>query len=172
MNLLTRADWNVEITVERYADRSKYVLRQPFSVTRDGAPTIAEGMLTDYGGDRALSLLVGAGGTPLSNANTFLQVGSSTAAVSRSNGNLTTPLGARRTCSTGWPKLGVAGGLAVRQVQWRCVYDISDAVGSWQEFGLFDSLSGSTNMIDRFLSNQGSKPATQVWALLLTLTLA
>lgn len=164
----TRSDWNVEIEVQRYLNRSKFVLGLPYDITRDGAPTIAEGMLTDTGGDRILSLMVGAGGTTLANANAFLQVGSSTVAPTRTDSALVAPFGGTRVCSTGWPKLGVAGGLAVRQAQWRTVYDAPEAVGSWQEFGLF----ASTTLIDRFLSTQGTKPATQVWALLLTLTLA
>lgn len=168
--MLTTSDWNVEIEVQRYLSRSKFILGQPYDVTSDGAPTIAEGMLTDVGGDRVLSLMCGAGGTTLSNANALLQVGSGTTAPTRADTTLVTPFGSTKACSPGWPKLGVAGGLTVRQAQWRTVYDISEANGApgWQEFGLF----AAGTLIDRFLSNQGTKPATQVWALLLTLTLA
>ena len=123
--------------------------------------------LTTSGANLIAAAIVGGTYTAFTNANSYVGVGDSTAAVV----NTQTALQAGsnfllKQCDTSFPTQSGT------TLTFQATFANTDAVFSWQEIGIFNGSTqgGSTVMLDRFLSAFGSKPNNQSWVLTVTLT--
>lgn len=107
------------------------------------------------------------GRTAFSNAAAYLGVGDSTTAFAVSQTDLQASSNKIRTAMDvsypNAPTLGVE--------QWRSTLTSGNGNFHWQEFALFNAAAGVT-MMNRSLSDQGTKTAGQSWQLLYQITLS
>lgn len=176
------ADWldaAVAAEVRRYDDDDALRAGRPFDVSRFGYETLAEGLLVNTGGNYVAKALressAAGGGNPdttvkFNNANTYLGVGDSSTAAATSQTDLQAATNKlRKAMDSTYPAIQGENGATDRQFIVRSTFGSSDANFSWQEFAIFNASSSGT-MLDRFVSNQGTKVSGQVWQLTVTVT--
>jgi hypothetical protein len=116
----------------------------------------------------ALTASAATGFTPFNSTTAYLGVGSSTTAFAKTQTNLITPLSpARKIMDTGFPTQPTATTITL-QATW----GTSDAVGAWEEWGVFNAASGGT-MLSRKVETLGGGPkgGSEAWQLSVTLTI-
>lgn len=147
---------------------------EPFEVI-DG-----DGNLLMYGGASCIwECLIGNGtsssGTSLtyfSNSNAALGVGDSTAAEAATQTDLQAATNKqRKTVDATYPSHtdGTSSGSAT--VTFKATFGTSDANFHWQEWGVFNATSGG-RMLNRKVTDLGTKTSAASWAFTVTLTLA
>lgn len=108
-----------------------------------------------------------ASATAFSNANAYLGVGDSTTAVNVAQTDLQAATNKLRVSMDATFPLAPSNGIE----QWQSTFTSGQANYSWQEFAVFNA-SSSGVMMNRSLSNQGTKTAGQTWQLLYQITLS
>jgi hypothetical protein len=175
-------DWfkaAVAAEICRFDDEEAMRTGRPFDVSRFGYATLAEGLLVNIGGNyiwkRIRESSAASGGNSdttvlFNNANTKLGVGDSSTAAAVGQTDLQAATNKlRKAMDTSYPAIQGEQSATDRQFIVRSTYASSDANYSWQEFAIFNAASGDT-MLDRFVSNQGTKVSGQVWQLTVTIT--
>lgn len=113
------------------------------------------------------NLVTAQGGTAFSNANARLGVGDSNAAPAVGQTDLQAAVNKlRKAMNVGFPNAPVNG-----LEQWQSDFTGAEANFSWQEFAIFDAAAAGT-MMNRSISNQGTKTAGQTWRLTYSFTLS
>jgi hypothetical protein len=107
------------------------------------------------------------GKTPFSNANAFLGVGDSNAAPAVGQTDLQAAVNKKRNAMNGGFPNAPVNGLE----QWQATFASADANFSWQEFALFNA-GAAGDMLNRSVSNQGTKVSGQSWQLTYNFTLS
>lgn len=124
-------------------------------------------ILVNAGINALLTLLAGGGGTAFDNSNAYLGVGDSTTAASATQTDLQASTNKlRKAMNSGYPTYGTS-----QKITFQADFGSTDANFSWQEFGTFNASTGGT-MLDRKVSNQGTKASGQTWQLTLEITLS
>ena len=148
-----------EWKITKYASDADYATGRAYEVS-----VLPGNICVNSGIALMLDLLIGAGGTVYSNANAYLGVGDSSTAESASQTDLQAATNKlRKAMSASYPSR------ASQTVTWRSVFGSSDANFSWQEFAVFNASSAGT-MLNRKVSNQGTKASGQTWTLDLAIT--
>lgn len=120
--------------------------------------------LTNAGRDFIASA-IGESVTLFNNGNAYLGVGDSTTAFAAAQTDLQAATNKlRKAMDATFPQR--SGNV----VTYRATFASGDANFSWQEFGLFNASSSGT-MMNRKVSNQGTKTAGQSWELTLVNTI-
>ncbi len=101
-------------------------------------------------------------------ANTSIGVGDSNTAFNATQTDLQGATKFYKACST--VTTGVNGGTTTTEII-VAVFGLTDAVQSWQEF-VWKQTATSNICLNRAVSNQGTKPNTQIWTVTLTITYA
>lgn len=115
----------------------------------------------------AWNLITAQGGTAFSNANGFLGVGDSNTAPAVSQTDLQAATNKLRVAmNVGFPNAPVNG-----LEQWQSDFTGAQANYSWQEFAIFNAAAAGT-MLNRSISNQGTKTSGQTWRLTYSFTLS
>ena len=189
------AGYDVAAQITRFSDEAEYgegIIR-PDGISIFGYATMAEGLLVNTGGNYTAKALressAASGSQPntslkFTNADSKIGVGDSTTAAAVAQTDLqaasnklrkavdaTFPLLVGDQYTRANPTTGATETVTLtdRQIVFRSTYASSEANYSWQEFAIFNAASGGT-MLDRFVSNQGTKVAGQVWEVTITLT--
>lgn len=125
----------------------------------------AEGnLLTTAGANALLTALTGGSITPFSTANAHLGVGDGATAEAASQTDLQGTNKYRKAMDPGYPT--VSG----NQVIFQATFGASEANYTWNEVALFNAASGGV-MLNRKVTNLGTKTSGAVWVLQLTITL-
>lgn len=132
-----------------------------------------EGNLLMYGGASALwDRLIGAGNvTAFDNTNAHLGVGDGTAAAAPTQTDLQGTNKARQGMAAGYPVHSDGLGSGAAAVQFQAVFGTTDANFAWNEWGLFNALSGG-RMANRKVESLGTKTSADTWRLTVTLSLS
>ena len=130
----------------------------------EGTEAGAGNLLMSAGVTSLFTLLTGGAGTVFNAANSYIGVGDSATASAATQTDLqATSNKTRVVMDTGFPKVGVAGGLLANQVQFQATFNTSTANYVWNEFGVFNASTAGT-MLNRAVSALGTK-ATGSWTL-------
>lgn len=114
-------------------------------------------------------LVTGQGGTAFSNANAYLGVGDSSAAVSVSQTDLQASTNKTYTAMNGSYPNAPSNGVE----QWQATWASGSGNYAWNEFAVFNGNNPPTaKMLNRALSTQGTKTSGQTWQLLYQITLS
>lgn len=148
--------------VTRFASDRDVLLGKPCHVG-DAFPNI----FVNTGLAEVWKLVTAQGGTAFSNANSNLGVGDSNAAPAVGQTDLQAASNKlRKAMNGGFPNAPVNG-----LEQWQSDFIGTEANYSWQEFAVFNA-SAAGVMMDRAISNQGTKTSGQTWRLTFSFTLA
>jgi len=152
-----RGTWHTIYRIDKYNDG-----REP-----DGNPDeVLEGegnLLTDLGVRDMLNLLArNAGANFSTGVNAHVQAGSSNAPAVAADNVLTTPYAPRQ----------VATAVVTNQsVAFSASFAGGAATGAWNEVGVFNSLAAGS-MLNHLVTPLGTKGATSVWVLTITITIS
>lgn len=123
--------------------------------------------MVDDGIINALNLLIGGGGTALNNANARLGVGDSSTAWGTTQTDLQAATNKlRKAMNATYPT-----GTGTKTITFKSDFGASDAVWTWNEWGIFWAASG-TSMLSRKVENFGTKASGPTWTLTVTFTFA
>ncbi len=112
-------------------------------------------------------LVTAQSGTAFSNANANLGVGDSNAAPAVAQTDLQAATNKlRKAMNATYPNAPVNG-----LEQWQSDFTSAEANYSWQEFAVFNAAAAGT-MLNRSISNQGTKISGQTWRLTYSFTLS
>lgn len=165
-------DTNWSIT--RYASeedcKAGKIYSEEEAVTLFGVPqtTPIEGnILVKAGINAAWTLICGGTADEFDNTNSYIGVGDSSTAEDADQTDLQAATNKLRVAmDSGYPTYGTN-----QQATWRSTFGSSDANWSWQEFAVFNASSGGT-MLNRKISDQGTKTSGQTWQVSLVITLS
>ncbi|WP_305046337.1 hypothetical protein [Geoalkalibacter sp.] len=148
--------------ISKFADDAAFAAGQAYARHEiDGNLLLNEGIAL------MLDLLIGAGGTALSNANARLAVGDSATAEGAAQTGLQAATNKLyKAVEAGYPQR------SGQTVTWRAVFGASDANFAWQEFSVANGASDAAVNLNRKVSNQGTKASGQTWTLDLQITLS
>jgi hypothetical protein len=122
--------------------------------------------LTDAGRDHFAQDLVGGSVTEFNNANAHLGVGDSATAFAKAQTDLQAgPNKFRRPMEASFPDVPSA----VNIITFRSLFSTGEANFAWEEWGIFNILSGGT-MLSRKVESLGTKTAAQSFQLTVTVT--
>lgn len=120
--------------------------------------------LTDTGRDHLAADVIGETVTEFNNANAAIGVGDSTQAFAKTDTDL--------IAATNKLRKGMEAGYPQRtgnQLSFRALFGTTEANFAWQEWGVFNALTGGV-MLNRKVESLGTKQNTQSWQLDVTLT--
>jgi hypothetical protein len=113
--------------------------------------------LTNVGRDHIAADLVGEAVTEFNNANAHLGVGDSTVAFAPTQTDLQAATNKlRKAMDAGFPTR------SNNVLTFRSTFGTADANFAWNEWGVFNAVSGGT-MLCRKVESLGTKPSTQSW---------
>jgi hypothetical protein len=111
------------------------------------------------------AMINGEATTDFTAANAYLGVGDGAGAFALNQTDLQGTNKLRKAMDAGFPTR--TGGTA--QLNYRSTFAVSEAVWTWNEWGVFNAASGGT-MFNRKQESLGTKPSTQLWQVAVTLT--
>jgi hypothetical protein len=125
-------------------------------------------LLTTAGWTRLLTLAIGGGGTAYAAASTRIGVGTATAAAAVGNTDLSAAAGTANRFFQPVTGAGTVGtGTGTQRLSFVSTFGTGDANFAWQEWGIDQgTATGSTvtaTMLNRAVSNQGTKASGQTW---------
>jgi hypothetical protein len=107
-----------------------------------------------------------ASGTKFDNTNAYLIVGTGSGAADPADTEATFTAGVKKAMEGGYPTYGTD-----QKITFKSSYGASDANQAWGEFGVLNAAS-SGKLLNRKVSDQGTKTSGQVWELELEITLS
>jgi len=129
---------------------------------------IGENLLLNEGINEMWQLVIGDGGTPFDDTNSYLGVGDSTVVADATQTGLQAVTNKiYKGMASGYPIAGTD-----EKAIWRSIFVGSEANFDWQEFTVANGSSNVAKNMNRLVSNQGTKVAGQVWQLTLEITLS
>ena len=149
-------------TITKYADQDAFERGEAYAVEElDGNVLLNEGI------NAVWTLAAGGSETAFNNANARLGVGDSTTAEAASQTGLQAATNfLYKAMDSGYPTYGTA-----QQIVFRSTFTGSEANFAWNEFSVDNGNTANKNL-NRRQSGQGTKQASQVWQLTLTVTLS
>lgn len=161
-SVLDSASHNTQWEVAKYLSHEDFLLKRPYEIAKfDG------NILVNAGINLAWTLIAGGAGTTFSNANSYIGVGDSTTAEAASQTDLQAATNKTRVAmDSSYPTYGTS-----QQIVFRSTFDGTTANYAWQEFAAFNAAAAGT-MLNRKVSNQGTKISGQTWQVTLTVTLS
>ncbi len=160
--MVDKFNWKPHWRIEKYADDDAFARGETFEVSEfDG------NVLLNAGIQLMLDLLIGAGGTVLSNANAYIGVGDSNAGEDAAHTGLQAATNKLwKAMDSTWPQR------TNQTMAWKSTFGSSDANYSWQEFTVVNASSDTGVNLNRKISNQGTKTTGQTWVVTLNVTIS
>ncbi len=122
--------------------------------------------MVDYGINALLLLLVGGGGTAYNNANAYLGVGDSATAWNTTQTDLQAATNKiRKVMKATYPVTGT------KKQTFQSDFATGDANWVWNEWGIFNAVSGATSILSRKVESLGTK-ASGTWTLTVDFSLS
>ena len=156
VNLASIAKWTAHWKIEKYDKNGK--LYEVSEFDHNG--------LTNAGINELWTLVCGTGGTQFDNSNAYIGVGDSSTAFDATQTDLQGTNKLRKGMESGYPTYGTG-----QKATWKASFGGSEANWSWQEFAVFNAGSGGT-MLNRKVSDQGTKTSGQTWVVTLEISLS
>lgn len=154
-SLKEQAGWNPKWTIEKYDENG--VLFEKVDLPGN--------MLLNAGITRMWNLITGTATNPYNNANARIGVGDSTAAEAPTQTELQGTNKLFKGMDSGFPQ--VSDQTAV----FKSTFGGAEANFAWNEFAV-DNGAGAAELMNRKVSNQGTKTAGQTWVVTLEITLS
>lgn len=162
IGLMDSAKWKPRWKIEKFANDEAVKNNTPYEVSE-----FLGNQLMNAGINAMLTLLAGGGGTAFNNANAYLGVGDSTDAEDPADTNLQAATNKVRVgMNVSFPTYGTG-----QEIEFQSDFDGDTANFDWNEFGTFNHASAGT-MLNRKVSDQGTKTAGQTWRLTMTITVS
>lgn len=155
--LVSEIKWNAHWMIERYDEQGNLF----------NTSTFEKNGLANAGINELLSLGMGTGATKFDNANACIGVGDSTDVFDATETDLQAAVNKlRKGMEATYPTYGSS-----QKVTFKSSFGGSDANWHWQEFAVFNAAAAAT-MLNRKVSDQGTKTAGQTWVVTLEITLS
>ena len=132
-----------------------------------GESKIQGNVLTNAGINLLWSLAVGGAGTTYAYANTAIAVGTGTSNPTDPTQTTLATETARVQVDASYPTYGTS-----QLVVFRSTFTGLVANVHWQEFGVFNNITSGGTMLNRKVSDQGTKTSGQTWQVSVTITLS
>lgn len=161
MELCERAGWHPRWTITKYADDAAYAAGTPYAIV-----SFEGNLLLDAGITVLLQLLGATGGTAYSNANAQLGVGDGTTAAAATQTALQGASTDYQAVDSSYPTV------SAQTITWQATFGGTAANFAWQEFAALNGASGTGTLLNRLVSNQGTKASGQTWTLQLAVTIS
>jgi hypothetical protein len=149
--------------ITKYASQEDYEKKNSYErVKIEGNALVNEGInyiLTMLGTDAKT-------GTPYGNADANLIVGTGSGGADPTDTEATFTAGVKATMEAGYPSYGTD-----QKITWKSSYGTPTANQAWAEFGVLNAASEG-KLLNRKVSDQGTKIEGQVWELELEITLS
>lgn len=149
--------WVSTSTISKYRTRADWEVGSAYEVVGSGP-----NMLLTAGASLIWSLVTGGSGTPFNASNAYIAVGDGTASAAAGQTDLQGTNKFRKLVTS-------APVLSTNQATFAATFGDTDALFTWQEWGLANASSGGV-LLNRFLQNRGTKGA-EFWDLSITLAL-
>lgn len=162
MNIQEKFQENAIWKITKYSDAEAKAKGESYDeVEIDGNTLVNEGI------NELLTILGSSGsGTKYDNSNAYLITGTGSGAATASDTEATFTAGVKEGMEGGYPTYGTS-----QKITWKASYDGDTANQDWKEFGVLNG-SSSGDLLNRKVSDQGTKTAGQVWDLELQITLS
>lgn len=172
--------WQIKATVRKFHAGDVDVIDGPNGreLLEHGDPfevvTSRHNLLVNAGINRLEDLLIGAGGTAFNNANSRIGVGDDTTAASASQTDLQAAAGSTHrqfeVMDATYPSR------SSQTITWRATFTSGEANFHWQEWcidnGTAASTAVTTPMLNRKVTDLGTKVSGAVWQFTVTLTIS
>jgi len=149
--------------ITKYASQEDYEKKNSYDrVKIDGNALVNEGInhiLTIIGTDAKT-------GTPFGNTDANLIVGTGSGDADPSDTETTFTAGVKQEMESGYPTYGTD-----QKITWKSSFDGDTANQDWNEFGVLNAASDG-ELLNRKVSDQGTKTEGQVWELELEITVS
>lgn len=155
--------WHAHMRLEKFeGDLELGEFRLPYEVLED------EGNLLVNAGINVMEQLLVASASPTAynNANAYIGVGDSNTAASASQTDLQAASNKLRKAMDATYPLQ-----ATQVMTWKATFATGDANFSWQEWAVFNASSSGT-MLNRKVTDMGTKTSASSWALTVTVTIS
>ncbi len=167
--VLEHAVWNIK----RYASKEDKLAGRVYSLDEAmklfGAPQFSKingNLLVNEGINELFTILCSSGGTKFDNADAVLITGTGTGAAAATDTEATFTNGVKVGMMSGYPTYGTD-----QKATWKSEFDGNTANQAWQEFGVLNAAS-SGKLLNRKVSDQGTKSSGQIWDLSLEISLS
>lgn len=155
--LASEIKWNAHWMIERYDEQGNLF----------NASTFEKNGLANDGIDELFTLACGTGGTKFDNANAYIGVGDSATAFAAAQTDLQAASNKlRKAIEATYPTYGSS-----QKVTFKSSFGGTDANWHWQEFAVFNASTAGV-MLNRRVSDQGTKTSGQTWVVTLEITLS
>lgn len=156
-----KTHWKIEKYNAKDSKEIKEKGLKPFEVCE-----FEDNILVNAGINLMLSLLIGGAGDAFSNANSYLGVGDSDTAAGATQTDLQAETNKlRKAMNATYPLVGT------QKITFQSDFGADDANFAWKEFAAFNASSAGT-MLNRKVSDQGTKTSGQTWKLQLEITIS
>tara|TARA_B000000460_G_C21400458_1_gene342160 strand:- start:238 stop:735 length:498 start_codon:yes stop_codon:yes gene_type:complete len=155
--------WDVTATVEKWDAEADHLAGLP----ADDVLAVKDNLLLNDGINLLLDLLIGAGGTPYNNGNSYIGVGDSTNSAAATQDSLEASSNKNfQGMESGFPQ--VSG----QTVTWKAVWASGNGNFAWNEWTISNSNSDSGTNLNRKVASLGTKAAGSSWTLTVTITVS
>ena len=154
--------YNTKWRIRKFANKGEYDKGNPFEIIE-----FEHNALLNEGINHLWKLVCSSGETLFDNANAYLGVGDDNTAASATQTGLQGSNKYYKNVDSGYPTFGTS-----QKATWVATFDGSGANFAWQEFTIANGNSDSAINLNRKVSNQGTKVISQVWELMLEISLA
>lgn len=162
MNIQETFKENAIWKITKYADKEAKLQGNSYE-----EKVIDGNILVNEGINELLTILgSSASGTKYDNTNAYLIVGTGVGAATATDTEATFTAGVVQGMEAGYPTYGTS-----QAITWKASYDGDTANQAWQEFGVLNAATGG-DLLNRKVSDQGTKTTGQVWDLELQITLS
>jgi hypothetical protein len=162
------ATWHITTVLEKYAvDAAGHRPASPYDTVT------VEGNILVYGGVSAIwDTLIGAGNVNVfDNTNAHIGVGNSSTAAAAAQTDLQGASKHYEPMDATYPVHTDGTGSGAASIVFRSTFETADANFAWQEFGIFNAVSGG-RMLNRKVQSFGTKTSSDEWVLTITLTIS
>ncbi len=155
--IFEKATW----TIRKFADDKAVKENKPYEVV-----SFEGNCLCNEGINELWKLVAGTGGTKYDNGNAYLIVGTGVGDATSADTEATFTAGVKKGMMDGYPTYGTD-----QKTTFKASYGPDDANQAWNEFGVLNAAS-SGKLLNRKVSDQGTKTSGQTWELELSIALS
>ncbi len=148
--------------IRRFRNEEDWKKNKPYNTSE-----FKHNLLLNEGINELWTILCSSSGTKFDNANAYIGVGDSNTAAEATQTGL---LGSNKTYKIvdgGFPTYGTE-----QKAIWKSTFQSGDGNYAWEEFTVANGNSDSAKNINRKVSSEGTKQATQIWEITLEITLS
>ena len=163
-----KASWKIQFKVDKYEGdfkSEKEILGagvKPFETVET-----EKNMLLNEGINEMWDLICGGSANAYNNANSYIGVGTGTAAATAGQTGLQGTTKTYKAMDTGYPTSGTS-----QKATWKSTYASGDGNHAWQEITVCNSNSDSGDNMNRKVQDMGTKSAGQTWVATVEITLS